>query len=74
MHKATKTLHSQKKKRMPLRLSSAFVHSTAGWKREATERKSKDGACVISILQIEELRPGEEVNYYFPRIDKGRKL
>lgn len=34
---------------------------------------SKDGACVISVLQIEELRPGEEVHSHLPKMDKGRK-
>lgn len=35
---------------------------------------SKDGVCGTSILQLKELRPGEEVYSHFPRKDKGRKL
>lgn len=35
---------------------------------------SKDGAGVIFVLQIEELRPREEVYSHFPRMGRGRKL
>lgn len=53
-------------------LCSCSLAQLAGEKSYGKE-VSKDGACVISVLQIEELRPGEEVHSHLPKIDKGRK-
>lgn len=39
--------------------------------RSCGKEMSKDGACVICVLQIEEVRPGEEVHSHFPKTDKA---